>query len=571
MPPFQGQFTERDEVIAGNAMVAAGHRLEVEAAISMLHRGGNAVDAAVAGAFVAELAEPAMCGIGGHGVMSVHMAGAGETTIVDFYDVAPAKASPDMYECLDEQSGDVLGYPPVKGNAQSVGYRSVMVPSQVAGLCAAHERYGSLPLSEVMGPAITLAEEGVPVDRTMLKYIVDSAALLSRYPSTAAVFLKDGMPIQAGENPWNLGDILVRKELAQTLRRIASEGPDVFYRGEIAQAIAADIAANDGLLTAADLADYEPYIYLAPRFTYRGYEYVTGGNVTLVETLNILECYDLSSMDPEGTLCKHLMIEAMRRAWTDTLMHVGDPRGDLTPWKGLTSKEYARKRAAEIDFTRASPVVKPGDPWEFEGRSRPASYPRPIQKVPPESGNTTKIATVDAHGNIVSLITSLGHPFASKLTVPGTGILLNNSMHRLDPRPGYLNSIAPGKGMQRLTAAVLIFKDGRPFAALCGSLSILISGMALHPIVNLIEFGMGIQQAIEFYRFHPVGERVRLDDRIPDSVQRELAAMGHHLLPQKERFGETHFGNHVGICIGPETGKIQGGGDPFHANTVAGF
>ena len=229
------------------------------------------------------------------------------------------------------------------------------------------------------------------------------------------------------------------------------------------------------------------------------------------------------------------------------------------------------KRAAEIDFTRASPVVKPGDPWEFEGRSRPASYPRPIQKVPPGSGNTTKIATVDAHGNVVSLITSLGHPFASKLTVPGTGILLNNSMHRLDPRPGYLNSIAPGKGMQRLTAAVLIFKDGRPFAALCGSLSILISGMALHPIVNLIEFGMGIQQAIEFYRFHPVGEKVWLDDRIPDSVQRELAAMGHHLLPQKERFGETHFGNHVGICIGPETGKIQGGGDPFHANTVAGF
>lgn len=571
MPPFQRQATTRDEVIAENAIVAAGHTLEVEAAISMLQRGGNAVDAAVAGAFVAELAEPAMCGIGGHGVMSVYMADTGETTIFDFYDVAPAQASPDMYERLDKQSSDVLGYPQVKGDAQSVGHESVMVPSQVAGLCAAHERYGSLPLTEVMAPAITLAEEGVPVDRTMMKYIVDSAALLRRFPATAAVFLKDGLSPRAGSAPWNPGDILVRRDLAQTLRRIASEGPVVFYRGEIARAIAADMAANGGLITLEDLANYGSYIYPAPRYTYRGYEYVTGGNVTLVETLNILECFDLSSMDPEGTLCKHLMIEAMRRTWTDTLMYVGDPRGDLSPWKGLTSKEYARKRAAEIDLTKASPIVKPGDPWEFEGRPRPATYPRPMEDVRPGSGNTTKIATMDAHGNTVSLLTSLGYPFASKVTVPGTGILLNNSMHRLDPRPGYLNSIAPGKGMQRLTAPVLIFKDGRLFSALCGSLSIMISGMALHPFVNLIDFGMGIQRAIEAYRFHPTGERTWLDDRIPETVQRDLAAMGHHLLPLEERFGETHFGNHVGIRIEPATGKIHGGGDPFHANAVAGY
>lgn len=571
MPPPERQGTTRDEITAENAIVAAGHRLEVEAAIGILQRGGNAVDAAVAGAFVAELAEPAMCGIGGHGVMSVYMADTRETTIVDFYDVAPAEATPDMYERLDKRNSDVLGYLQVKGDAQSVGYKSVMVPSQVAGLCAAHERFGTLPLTEVIAPAITLAKEGVPVDSTMMNYITGSAALIRRFPETAAVFLKDGLPLRAGTTSRHPADTVVREDLAQTLRKIASEGPAAFYEGEIAMAIATDMAANGGLLTLTDLSNYEPYIYPAKPYTYRGYEYVTGGNVTLVEALNILECFDLSSMDPDGALCRHVMIEAMRRAWTDTLMHVGDPRGDQSPWKGLTSKEYAKKRAAEIDLAQASPVVKPGDPWEFEERPPPGTFPQPTEDVGQGNGHTTKIATVDGHGNIVSLITSLGYPFASKVTVPGTGVLLNNSMHRLDPRPGYLNSIAPGKGMQRLTAAVLVFKDGRPFAALCGSLSIAISGMALHPIVNLIDFGMGIQRAIEFYRFHPTNGRIWLDDRIADTVQRDLAAMGHHLLPLKERFGETHFGNHVGIRIEPATGKIQGGSDPFHANAVGGY
>ena len=571
MPPPKGQVTTRDEITAENAIVAAGHKLEVEAAIGILRRGGNAVDAAVAGAFVAELAEPAMCGIGGHGVMSIYMADTGETTIVDFYDIAPAEASPEMYEQLDEHSSDVLGYPRVKGDAQSVGHRSVMVPSQVAGLCAAHERFGTLALSEIIAPAIKLAEEGVPVDSTMMNYIVGSAALLRRFPETAAVFLRDGLPLRAGTGPRHPADIVVRKDLAQTLRKIASEGPAVIYEGEIAQAIAADMAANGGLLTLTDLSNYEPYIYPAPPYTYRGYEYVTGGNVTLVEALNILECFDLKGMDPDGALCRHLMIESMRRAWADTLTYVGDPRGDQSPWKGLTSKEYAEKRAAEIDVARASPVVKPGDPWEFEGRPPPATFPQPEDDIRQGNGHTTKIATMDEHGNIVSLITSLGYPFASKVTVPGTGILLNNSMHRLDPRPGYLNSIAPRKGMQRLTAAVLLFKDGRPFSALCGSLSIAISGMALHSIVNLIDFGMGIQRAIEFYRFHPANGRIWIDDRIADTVQRELAAMGHRLLPRKARFGETHFGNHVGIRIEPATGKIQGGSDPFHANAVHGY
>jgi len=563
----------RDEVVAENGMVAAGHRLEVQAGMHMLQKGGNAIDAAVAGAFVAELAEPAMCSIGGHGVMSVYMADTGETTVIDFYDIAPAKASPHMYELLNNRSDGALGslgYPKVKDDAKSLGYRSAMVPGQVAGLCAAHERYGLLSLQEVMAPAIELAEDGVPVDRTSAHYIASSAALIRRFRPTAECFLKDGLPLRA-ETLGDPGDILIRKDLAETLSRIARDGAETFYQGEIAQAIAADMEANGGLITLEDLANYEPYIHPAKRYTYRGYEYVTGGNVTLVEALNILECFDLSSMDPRGTRCRHLMIEAMRLAWADTLMFVGDPRGDTSPWKGLTSKEYAKKRAAEIDLTRANPDAGPGNPWEFEGRPPTATYPWPGENIRRGDGNTTKVVTMDAQGNVVVLLTSLGFTFGSKVTIPGTGIIFNNSMHRLDPRPGRLNSVAPGKGMQRLTSTVLIFKDGQPFAAHSGSLSIFISGTGLHSMVNLMDFGMGIQEAIDAYRFHPTGQTIWLDDRIQAKVQQELASMGHHLLPLEEVFGDTHFGNHVGILVDPDTGKIHGGGDPFHTNGIGGY
>ncbi|MDA1348911.1 MAG: gamma-glutamyltransferase family protein [Chloroflexi bacterium] len=551
------------EFTAENGIIAAGHRLEAEAGLQMLRSGGNAIDAAVAAAFAADLAEPAMCGLGGHGVMSIFMADTGKTTVVDFYDVAPSGATPDMYE-LAPRAGEgslaALGYPAVEDDAQQLGHTSVMVPGQAAGLCAAHERFGSLPLDQVLAPAISLAEDGVPVDPSMARYIAEAADDIRRYPETANIFLNiaPGAPV-------------VRTDLAKTLRLIARDGADAFYKGEVAEAIAANMEANGGILTLDDLAAYEPFIYEPEAYTYRGYEYVTGGNVTLSEALNILENFDLAATGAGGVRSTHLMIEAMRLAWADTLMHVGDPRGNNSPWTGLTSKEYARRRAREIDPTLAARTVSPDDPWNFEGRLRPSSRPWPVDSAHRMSGNTTKVITMDAEGNAVSLITSLGTPFASKVVVPGTGVLLNNSMHRLDPRPGYLNSVAPGKGMQRLTAAVMVFRDERPLAALAGSLSIFMGGMGIHPLVNLVDFEMGIQEAIEVYRFHPTGDAVWIDERVPPQVQRGLAEMGHDLLPRRQSFGDTHFGNHVGITVDADASRIYGAGDPFHANAVMGY
>jgi gamma-glutamyltranspeptidase/glutathione hydrolase len=174
---------------------------------------------------------------------------------------------------------------------------------------------------------------------------------------------------------------------------------------------------------------------------------------------------------------------------------------------------------------------------------------------------------MDADGNAVSMIISLGTPFGSKVTVPGTGVILNNSMHRLDPRPGYLNSVAPGKSMQRLTAAVMVLEDGRPMAALAGSLSIFMGGMGVHPLVNMVDFGMGVQAAIVAHRFHPAGDSVWIDDRVAGHILRELAAMGHGLLPRKQSFGNTHFGNHVGIRIDADS-RLHAGVDPMHANAA---
>ena len=252
----------RADAIAENGIVAAGHRLEAEAGVRMLRSGGNVVDAAVAAAFAADLAEPAMCGLGGHGVMSIFMADTGKITVIDFYDVAPSGTTPDMYELLP-QAGEgplaALGYPAAKDYAQHLGHRSVMVPGQAAGLCAALERFGSLPLAQVLAPAISLAEGGVPVDPAMARYIAGAAHGIRFYPETGDTFLNVAP-----------GGTIVRADLARTLRLIAREGAGAFYRGDVSLAIAADMKANGGILTEEDLAAYEPFVYEPQPYNYRG-------------------------------------------------------------------------------------------------------------------------------------------------------------------------------------------------------------------------------------------------------------------------------------------------------------
>ena len=554
-PSVSGSFS--------NGIVAAGHPLEAEAGLDILQKGGNAVDAAITAAFVADLAEPAMCGLGAHGVMSIYWAATGKTTIIDFYDVAPATATTSMFrtslgKSSPEKTG-ALGYPSVENDEQFYGHKSAMVPSQVAGLCSAYDLFACLPLTTLMGPAITLAREGVPVDTIMDRYIQDTKHLWNIYPEMESTFGK------------NIGDYVVRSDLAKTLEIIANEGADAFYRGVVAERIAQDMLDNGGMLSAEDLDNYSPLIYESDQYTYRDISYVTGGNVTLVEALNILENFDISPSGHQTIEAVHLMIESMKLSWADTLAHVGDPRGSDSPWNALVSKDYARQRASLIDPDKVSSFPNFGNPWTFENRENPNLNTIPVDDSGKISGHTTKVVVMDRDNNVVSLITSLGTYFGSQVIVPGTGILLNNSMHRLDPRPGYLNSIMPGKGMQRLTSSVIAFNDNVPVSALAGSLSIFLGGMGIHPLVNMVDFGMGIHDSINSLRFHPSGEDIWVDGRMNSDLIDGLSKMGHKLVKRSSTYGNTSFGNHVGLSFSKDNSLMSGGMDVLHNNWVKGF
>ena len=546
-----------------NGMVAAGHPLEVEAGLDILRQGGNAVDAAITAAFVADLAEPAMCGLGAHGVMSIYWAETGKTTVIDFYDVAPATASTSMFRAAlgmssPEKTG-ALGYPSVENDEQFYGHKSVMVPSQVAGLFSAYKLFASLPLATLMVPSISLAREGVPVDEIMARYIQDTKHLWNRYPEMESTFGK------------NIGDSVVRNDLAKTLELIANEGEDVFYRGAIAERIVQDMCDNGGILSAEDLDNYSPLVYESDQYTYRDITYVTGGNVTLVEALNILENFEIPDSGHQTLETVHLMIESMKLSWADTLAHVGDPRGNDSPWKTLISKDYAIERASIIDPEKSSSFPNFGNPWMLENKDGRNSNKTPIDDSGKISGHTTKVVVMDRDNNVVSLITSLGTYFGSQVIVPETGILLNNSMHRLDPRPGYLNSIMPGKGMQRLTSSVIAFNNDVPISALAGSLSIFLGGMGIHPLVNMVDFGMGIHEAINSLRFHPTGEEIWVDSRMDIDLLEGLTNMGHKLVLKKSSYGNTSFGNHVGLSFTKNKSLMSGGMDVLHNNWVKGF
>jgi len=408
-------------------------------------------------------------------------------------------------------------------------------------------------------PAVSVARSGVAVDQIMSRYIELTKNLWSEYPEMAHTFLKKE------------GDIVVREDLAASLELIADQGPGAFYRGTIADRIVVDMNNNGGILSGDDLAAYEPLVYDSEHYTYRDTSYVTGGNVTLVEALNILENFEIPSTGFKNLETIHLMIEAMKLSWADTLAYVGDPRGQDSPWKGLTSKEYARARASKINSHSAAPFPMTGDPWTFDDNNAPTHHPWPLDDSQPQSGNTTKVIAADGDGNVVSLITSLGTYFGSQIIVPGTGILLNNSMHRLDPRPGYLNSISPRKGMQRLTTSIIAFRDGTPSAALAGSLSIFLGGMGIHPLVNMVDFNMDIHNAINAPRYHPAGDQVWVDSRLGSDILSGLEELGHKILIKERSFGNTHFGNHVGINYNQESKRMFGGMDVLHNNGVEGL
>jgi gamma-glutamyltranspeptidase/glutathione hydrolase len=558
------------EVVAENGVVAAAHELTAEAGVQMLQRGGNAVDAAVAAQFVASVVEPAMCGLGGHGFLALYDAAHQETTVIDWQTKLPRGVREDMFE-LEEGTAGVFGWRKVKDNVQSLGYLAAETPATVQAMWETHQRYGRLPWPELIESAIPLAEEGIAADTGMARLTAANLADLRRFPATAEIFLRDGLPLRTG-NFFTPGDTLVQKDLGRTLRKIAAEGVSAITEGEIPAALEADMVAHGGIITAQDVAECFPRIYQEPHYSYRDYTYVSGGCPVLVEALNILECFDLGSLEPDHPTYRHLMIEAMRRAWVDSLAHMGDPDSMPVPGEGIRSKDFAQERAATIDLERASGEVLPGDPWQYEPGGRPndagtAARPERSQG----GGHTTHICAIDGRGNMIAVHTSLGLAFGSKVTVPGAGILLGNGIESFDPEPGTPNSLAPGKRPLLVVPVVLMFREGKPFATMSGAGGRRTLGACLHIMVHLVDFGMELQEAMDVLRLHTELDDVFVDSRMDAKVLSTLEQMGHPLVPVLETPTQPNFGRTSGALVDLVTGKIHGGGDLPRQGAIAGF
>lgn len=544
--------------------VAGGHPLEVEAGLEMLRLGGNAIDAVVAAAFVGFVVEPSSCGIGGYGHLSLRLGATGEMISIDHYVRAPAAARPAMFAIDAAKPLKYYGFPHTVGMRAERGHLAPAVPGAVAGLCTAHEIYGHLPLAQVLEPAIAAADGGVPVTWNLLLVIAAQLEEIRALPSTAAFLLRDGkLPRIAGQI--STGDRLDCRELATTLRLIAAKGAAGFHDGPVAAAIERECAAHGGILTATDLAAYRPRLLRERPLAYRDHRYITCFDQVGYEALNILERFDLGSECRDAGAIHHLMAEALACAFADSMTHYGDPDAERSPVAGLASPAFADERARAIRLDRALPrPVAAADPWPYD-RQGPAPERLPEGPGRAKLEGTSQMVAADEDGNVASLITSLTSSFGSLIRVPGTGVFLNNSMQNFDPRPGFANSIKPGK-MPIFAAPALVAAsdDGRLFAA-AGSGGYRIAAGVLHAFVNRVDFGDAPQAAIDRPRVHCQGQETYVDARLAPTVREHLAKLGHQVVVQREDPGLNPFGRVCAVAMDAQGDFAAGAGPSWGA------
>jgi len=487
-----------------------------DAGAGILAKGGNAVDAAVATAFALAVTHPGAGNIGGGGFMVVH-APSGEATTFDYREKAPLKSTRTMY--MRDGKVDI--------SLTNAGYLAPGVPGTVRGLALAHKRFGKLPWRDVVMPAVQLAEDGFTMSSGLARSLNGQlSGVMGRYPASAEAY---GKP---GGAQWAEGDRLVLKDLAKTLRAIATEGPDVFYRGWIADRIAEDMKANGGLITKEDLAQYEAKERPPVRGTYKGFEIIampppSSGGVAMIEMLNILENVDLKPGGPDSPKTKHLEIEAMRRAYLDRARYLGDPDFVQMPLAKLLSKEYAKTLAASIMPDKASNSSE-------LGKDILTAVP---QQEPDE---TTHFSVVDRNGMAVSNTFTLEGGYGSRVVVKGAGFLLNNEMGDFNKNPGLTdekgtigtpaNLIDPGKRMLSSMVPTIVTKGGKVVLITGSPGGRTIINTVFAVVLNVTEFGMSVRAAVDAPRMDHewMPDNVRIERGGADAALLEkLTAMGH--------------------------------------------
>lgn len=557
---------DRTEATGERGMVAAKHELAAEVGAQVLEAGGNAVDAAVATAFTVGVVEPFMNGIGGGGLMLIYLADRRQTIAIDFAMAAPRAARPDMYELLDATSPSMFGWRAVRDDANIHGPLSIAVPGTVAGLALAAERYGTMPLRELMQPAIRYARQGFPVSWHTSFEIAQDLELLNRYPSTRAIFTRDGLPwpVLTGLEQ----TLLVQAELARSLEAIAERGPDVFYRGELGQALVEGLRGLGAILTEDDLRSYEVRIAEPHWGRYRGHRVAAApapsGGPTLLECLHLMEYFDLRASGHNTVETLHCLIEAFRQAFVDRFAYLADPAFADAPVTALIDPEYAREQAARIG-ERARPAVEPGDPERLGVRQR---YARSMPNY--GAGSTTHPSVVDRWGNAVSLTQTLLSAWGSRVVAPGTGILMNNGMMWFDPEPGRANSIAPGKRPLANMSPALVFAEDRVYLSLGAMGGRKIINALAQIISNVIDHGMGIQAAITAPRIDCSVQPAQVSSRIDPGVIEGLQARGHRLQVVVEDVGNVPFASPVGILVEAD-GTLRGGANPYYPAMAIGI
>ncbi|HMN22542.1 MAG TPA: gamma-glutamyltransferase [Ottowia sp.] len=526
-------------VVARQGMVATEQELASRIGLDVLKKGGNAVDAAVAIGFALAVALPNAGNIGGGGFMMVYDAKTGQSTALDFREVAPAAASRDMY--LDDK-GNV-----VDGKSLYTHY-AIGVPGTVAGMAHALKKWGTLPLARVIQPSIALAEKGYPVSETLAKVLEQEKKNMGQWPATKAIFWKNGAPLKAG-------DRLVQKDLAHSLRLIARDGARAFYGGEIGKRIAADMAKNGNPMTLKDLADYKVVEREPVRGSYRGYEIVTmpppsSGGIHLVQILNMMEHWPLNSWGHNSAQTVHHMTEAMKLAYADRAEYLGDPGFVKVPQKGLTSKKYADVLAAQINPDRA----------------RSAKDIRAGQPQPYESDQTTHYSVIDRAGNIVAVTYTLNTNFGSAIVAPGTGIVLNNEMDDFSAKPGVpnaygviggdANAVQAGKRPLSSMTPTFVLKDGKPFLVTGSPGGPRIITTVLQQVSNAIDYGMNPAEAASALRFHHqwTPDELRVEKGFSPDTLNLLRAKGQNVAI-KPSMGRTQ-------TIQVHEGQLWGWSDP---------
>jgi gamma-glutamyltranspeptidase/glutathione hydrolase len=551
----------RTEVSGTRGIVTGGHEAEAAAGIAMIQSGGNAIDALVAAAFAGFVVEPASCGLGGYGHLAVWIGRDKRFVTFDHYVRAPGAARPDMFEIDRSKPMKYYGFPYTLGMRAEEGPLAPAVPGAVAGLCDAHAMFGRLKLAQVLEPAIAAAEAGVPVTWSLQLAIVDRLAKIHTLPEIAGWLLRDGLP----RGP---DDRLDGADLARTLKRIATEGKRGFYDGPVAAAIEHACTAAGGILTAKDLGSYRTRILEERPGHYRDLAYVTAYDQVSYEALNILNTFDLRRMGRDSLGFRHLVAEAIACGFTDSMTYYGDPDFEKSPVEGLASAGFGRARAAGLSLDRALPrPVRPSDPWPFDAA---AERPTRISDRPgfPRLQGTTQMASADAEGNVCALITSLTSGFGSLMRVPGTGVVLNNSMQNFDPRPEQANCIKPGKMPIFAAPSLVAQQDGRAVFAGCGSGGYRITTGVIHAFLHAVDFGLGPQAAVDAPRVHCQGQQTYVDPRIPQEVRDGLARLGHEVLVQGETPGTNPYGRVNAIVIGKD-GTMRSGTGPSWGTAAA--